>query len=43
MEVGGLTETVQVVGSSPVIDTSTTTVGAVLASELLTRIPSAAA
>ncbi len=39
MEVGGLTETVQVVGTSPVIDTSSTTVGAVITSELLTRVP----
>jgi hypothetical protein len=39
MEVGGLTETVQVTGSAPIIDTSTTTVGAVITSELLTRVP----
>jgi hypothetical protein len=39
MEVGGLTETVQVVGSTVVVDTTSTTVGATLTSEMLTRIP----
>lgn len=39
MEVGALTETVQVTGTSPVIDTASTTVGAVLSSELLNRVP----
>jgi hypothetical protein len=39
MEVGGLTETVEVVGSNIVIDTGSTTTGAVLSSEMLERIP----
>ena len=39
MTVGGLSETVQVSAESPVIDTSTTTTGATLDSELLSRIP----
>ena len=39
MEVGGLTETVQVVSSAVVVDTTSTTVGATLTSEMLTRIP----
>jgi hypothetical protein len=39
MEIGGLTETVQVVGSSAVVDTTSTTVGATLSSEMLTRVP----
>jgi hypothetical protein len=39
MEVGGLTETVQVVSSAVVVDTRSTTVGATLTSEMLTRIP----
>ena len=39
MEVGGLTETVEVTGGSPTIDTSTTTVGAVINADLLQRVP----
>ena len=39
MEVGGLTETVEVTGGSPTVDTSTTTVGAVINSDLLQRVP----
>ncbi len=39
MEVGGLTETVEVRSSSAVVDTSSTTTGAVLSSELFEKIP----
>ncbi len=39
MTVGELTETVQVSAETPVIDSSTTTTGATLDSELLSRIP----
>ena len=39
MEVGGVTETVSVTATSPVIDTTTTTVGATLDSEMLRRVP----
>lgn len=39
MEVGGLTETVQVVSSAAIVDTSSTTTGAVLSSELFEKIP----
>ena len=39
MEVGGLTETVQVVSSAVVVDTTSTTIGATLTSEMLTRVP----
>jgi hypothetical protein len=39
MEVGGLTETVEVTASSPVIDTRSTTVGAVISSDMLSRVP----
>ena len=39
MEVGGFTETVQVTGSTPVVDTTTTTTGAVLSSDMLKRVP----
>jgi TonB dependent receptor/TonB-dependent Receptor Plug Domain len=39
MQVAGVTEAVEVKGASPVIDTSTTTVGASLDSELLSNIP----
>jgi hypothetical protein len=39
MEVGGLTETVEVTGGSPTIDTSTTTVGATINADLLQRVP----
>lgn len=39
MEVGGLTETVEVVGSTAIVDTTSTTTGAVLTSELLQKVP----
>jgi hypothetical protein len=39
MEVGGLTETVEVTGASPVVDTQTTTVGANLDTAMLARLP----
>jgi hypothetical protein len=39
MEVGGVAETVNVTGTSPVIDTRTTTTGAVIDSDMLQRIP----
>ena len=39
MEVGGLTETVSVTASQVIIDSSSTTTGAVLSSELLGRVP----
>jgi hypothetical protein len=39
MDVGGLTETVEVTATSPVINTQTTTVGATLSSEMLARVP----
>ena len=39
MEVGGLTETISVVSSQVIIDSSSTTTGAVLSSELLSRVP----
>jgi outer membrane receptor protein involved in Fe transport len=39
MQVGGLTETVEVTGGSPVVDMSTTTVGATLDEELLRAVP----
>jgi outer membrane receptor protein involved in Fe transport len=39
MEVGGLTETVEVTGSSPVVDTTTTTAGSNLDSAMLARLP----
>jgi hypothetical protein len=39
MEVGGLTETVDVTGASPVVDTQTTTAGANLDSAMLSRLP----
>ena len=39
MEVGGLTETVQVTGASPIIDTTSTTTGAVLSSEMISQVP----
>src|SRR5688572_10096638 len=39
MEVGGLTETISVVGSQVVIDASSTTTGSVLSSDLLERVP----
>ena len=39
MEVGGLTETVSVVSSAAMVDTSSTTTGAVLSSDLFEKIP----
>ncbi|HUL99649.1 MAG TPA: carboxypeptidase-like regulatory domain-containing protein, partial [Mycobacterium sp.] len=39
MAVGGLTETVEVTGQSPVVDTQTTTAGANLDSAMLSRLP----
>jgi len=39
MTVGGLTETVQVVGASDIINTRTTTTGANISSDLLQRVP----
>jgi outer membrane receptor protein involved in Fe transport len=39
MEIGGLTETVQVVSSAAVVDTTSTTAGAVLSSEMFEKIP----
>jgi hypothetical protein len=39
LEVGGLAETVEVTGGSPTIDTSSTTVGGVIDSELFGKVP----
>jgi hypothetical protein len=39
LEVGGLTEVVQVTGTTVVVDTTSTTTGAVLSAELLQRVP----
>jgi outer membrane receptor protein involved in Fe transport len=39
MEVGGLAETVEVAGGTSLIDTTSTTTGAVLTAELMTRVP----
>jgi hypothetical protein len=39
LEVGGLTETVQVTATTAVVDTTSTTTGAVLSSDLLQRVP----
>jgi outer membrane receptor protein involved in Fe transport len=39
MEVGGLTETVEVTGGSPVVDTSRTTIGGTIDSDMLRNIP----
>ena len=39
MEVGGLTETVEVTARSPIIDTSSTTTGAVMSSEMFSQVP----
>ena len=39
LEVGGITETVSVVGTSTIVNTSSTTTGAVLSSEMLATIP----
>ena len=39
MQVGGLTETVEVVGASSLVDTRSTTAGATINSDMLTRVP----
>src|SRR4051812_36358548 len=39
MEVGGVSETVQVTGASPLINTASTTTGAVLSSEMISQVP----
>ena len=39
MQVGGLTETVEVTAGAPVVDTRSTTVGAIISSEMLGQIP----
>jgi outer membrane receptor protein involved in Fe transport len=39
MQVGGLTETVEVAATAPVVDTRSTTVGATISSEMLGQIP----
>jgi hypothetical protein len=39
MQVGGLSETINVTGAPTIIDTTSTTTGAVLSSELLNRVP----
>jgi Carboxypeptidase regulatory-like domain/TonB dependent receptor-like, beta-barrel len=39
MQVGGMSETVEVTASSPIVDTKSTTVGAVLDSAMLANIP----
>jgi outer membrane receptor protein involved in Fe transport len=39
LEVGGVTETVQVVGTRDVINVNTTTIGATITSDLLERVP----
>jgi outer membrane receptor protein involved in Fe transport len=39
MEVGGLTETVEVSGASPIIDTTRTTIGGTVDSEMLQNLP----
>ncbi|MDO8630349.1 MAG: TonB-dependent receptor, partial [Phycisphaerales bacterium] len=39
MEVGGLTETVEVTGAAPTVDTKTTTIGAVISADMLTQVP----
>ena len=39
LEVGGLTEVVTVTGSTAVLDTSSTTTGAVLSADLISRVP----
>jgi hypothetical protein len=39
MEIGGITETVNVVGATSVVDTTSTTTGAVIDSDMLQRIP----
>jgi hypothetical protein len=39
MEVGGLTETVEVTGAASIVDTRSTTTGAILSSDMLSRVP----
>jgi len=39
LQVGGVTETVQVTGTSDIIDNSTTTIGQNISSEMLQRVP----
>jgi len=39
LELGGVTETVNITGSVPLIDSSTTTTGAVISSDFVTQIP----
>jgi hypothetical protein len=39
MEIGGLTETIEVTGAASVVDTRSTTTGAVLSSDLLAKVP----
>ena len=39
MEVGGVQEVIEVTGSSPVVDTASTTAGAVIGSDLMERVP----
>ena len=39
MQVGGLAETVQVTASSPIVDTRSTTIGAVIAATMLANVP----
>jgi len=39
MQVGGLAETIQVTGASPIINIATTTTGAVLSSEMFSQVP----
>jgi outer membrane receptor protein involved in Fe transport len=39
MQVGGVTETVNVQGAAPVVDTTSTTIGAALDAQLLERVP----
>src|SRR5229473_1942311 len=39
LEVGGVTETVQVVGTTDVVNVNTATTGAIISSELLQRVP----
>ena len=39
LEVGGVSETVQVTGTSPIIDTGSTTTGAVLSSDMFNQVP----
>src|SRR5262245_24362420 len=39
MEVGGVSETVQVTATSPIVDTASTTTGAVLSSDMFSKVP----